>query len=358
MSAIESRRIGGDFELVAADLAFSSPVSDSVPSFGAACESWLDCGRSSLGVIARQAIASGANARVWLPAYCCESVVQAFARQAFEVCYYGVGASLELVEAQPARGDVLLFIHYFGCRNQAALSQVASWQRRGVWIVEDCVQAGLTAGVGQHGDFAVSSLRKLLPQPDGALLGTRRPLTVPLLPSDEAFVSAKVAGKMLRGSRAPDETFLALFAWAESRLDALTPREMSWVSRCLLQHADLPQVARRRRANWSLLSKCLGSEGRLRGLAPLTTILQEGEVPLGLPVQAPRGQRDALRLHLSERKIYCAVHWHLDHLPEGGFAAERALSRSLLTLPVDQRMDEADVQRLVDALKSFPGELR
>ena len=183
-------------------------------------------------------------------------------------------------------------------------------------------------------------------------------MSVKLAPSDEAFVSARVAGKLLRGSGAADETYLALFAWSETLLDPLTPRQMSSVSRGLLQRTRVADVLRQRRGNWSMLMEELRASPRLGGLVPLLPSLAPGEVPLGFPVRVPRGLRHALREHLSRQEIYCAVHWPLDHLPDGTFGPERDLSASLLTLPLDQRMGPPQVRRLVDALRSFPRELQ
>lgn len=358
MSRSEAIPLGGEFGLRIDDLAIDPCNSGALPGFGAAHERWLDTGRSALAVAAIDIAARGGRRKVWVPAYCCESVVLPFRERAYEVEFYGVGSRLRRIDARPAENDTLLFIHYFGHRNVAALEAIAGWRAQGVRIVEDCVQAGLTTAVGTHGDYAVSSLRKLLPPPDGALLASRAPLGADAAPSSEAFVTAKVAGKLLRSARADDETFLRLFEHAESLLEGAPPRRMSWISEQLLRAADLATVAARRRSNWTSLRERLRSSSRLRVLTPVIDVLDTGEVPLGLPVWVPGGQRNVLRRHLEQHRIYCAVHWGLEHLPKGEFDDECALSRALLTLPIDQRCDDRDLDRLVEALQAFPGDLR
>ena len=357
MSTSETALVGGEFELRVEDLALDGRRANELPRFGAPFESWFDTGRSALAVAARDILQRGGQSTVWLPAYVCDAVVAPFRQQGFAIRYYGVGPDLVAVDAAPAPGDTLLFIHYFGHRNRGALARVGQWRAASVRVIEDCAQAGLTEGVGTHGDYAVSSLRKLLPVPDGALLASRLPVASEAGASDEEFISAKIAGKLLRGARGPAEIYLRLFEHAECRLDAASPRHLSWLSGQLLRNADLGLAAARRRRNWSSLRAALAGSPKLRGLSPLFHELDPGDVPLGFPVRVGHGQRDALRRHLASREIYCAVHWALDHVP-GEFENERGLSGSLLTLPSDQRYDSADMERLVEALQSFPGDLR
>jgi dTDP-4-amino-4,6-dideoxygalactose transaminase len=268
-----------------------------------------------------------------------------------------VGPQLDRIEAGPAEGDTLLFIHYFGLRNREALQRIGTWRDEGVQVIEDCVQAALTTSIGVHGDYAITSLRKLLPVPDGALLASRKPVAFTAEPSSEEFVVAKLAGKLLRGASVDDALYLRLFEHAEALLDDARPRHMSWLSDRLLRAADLESAAVRRRTNWTHLTEALRQSPRLRGLVPLFDTLGDGEAPLGLPVCVPRNQRDVLRRHLAQQRIFCAVHWPLDHLPTGTFAAERALAAELLTLPIDQRYASPDMARVVEALEAFPGDL-
>jgi dTDP-4-amino-4,6-dideoxygalactose transaminase len=348
---------GGEFELHAADLALSTSGSARLPGFGAAYEVWLDCGRSALGVAARDLLRRGAHPVAWLPAYSCHSMLLPFRQAGYDVRWYCVGDRLDRVDAEPRPGDVFLFVHYFGRPHRAAMRLAESLRGRGVWVVEDCVQAGITPGVGRVGDYAVSSLRKLLPQPDGALLASRHAVPCELAEPDEAFVSARVAGKLLRGAGGDAATFLRLFEWSESRLDPAVARRMSWLSRQLLSVTDLDGVAALRRANARLLRERISATPRLQGVEFLSDTQDDAEVPLGLPIRLAPSRRDDVRRHLADNGIYCAVHWDLAHLPAGGFETERRLSGSVLTLPVDQRLASSHMERIVDALTRFPGDL-
>lgn len=355
-SSVESRRIGGEFELNCADLDFDTAANLVLPSFGASQETWLDTGRSALAVIARHLAQTAAESTVWLPAYCCKSIIAPFSRKSLPVRFYSVGARLDRVDADPSPGDTLLFIHYFGCRNRTALRRIEEFRAASVCVIEDCVQAALTTGIGTHGDHALTSLRKLLPQSDGAMLASRETIAIDADTADEAFVSARVVGKLQRGAGARPEAFLPLFERSEARLADDLPRTMSWISRQLLGRTDLPMVAARRTANFATLRQGLADMAQRIGIVPLLPQFDIGEVPLGFPIVVGGGRRDALRAHLAGRGIFCPIHWDLAHLGSAAFAEERALSASMLTLPIDQRYGEHDMSIILGSLSNFCGD--
>lgn len=354
-SAAESRRIGGEFELNYSDLEFDTTANPILPSFGAQHETWVDTGRSALAVIARHLVTTAAESTVWLPAYLCESIVMPFLRKGLRVRFYSVGERLDRIDAYPVPGDTLLFIHYFGCRNHTAMHRVAEFRAMGVCVIEDCVQAALTIGIGTNGDYAVTSLRKFLPQPDGALLASRAPITVEADVADEAFVSARFVGKLRRGRGERSESFLPLFVQSERLLSDECPRSMSWISHQLLANSDLSTIAARRCANFSTLQDGLADIASCTDIVPFLNSLEAGEVPLGFPVVVGGGRRDALRHHLAENAIFCPIHWNLAHLPGGAFTEERVLSASILTLPLDQRYQECDMTTILATLSTFSG---
>lgn len=346
-------RVGGEFELNCAELEFDIAVNPVLPSFGAPQETWLDTGRSALAVIARHLVHTAAESTVWVPAYCCESIVAPFLRKSLPVRYYSVGERLDRLDVDPSPGDTLLFIHYFGCRNRTALRRIEEFRARSIRVIEDCVQAALTTGIGTHGDHALTSLRKLLPQPDGAMLASRESIAIDAEPADEAFVSARVVGKLQRCKTAWPAAFIPLFEWSEARLSDDLPRMISWISQQMLGRTDLPMVAARRTDNFATLTRGLADIAPRIGIVPLLPKLDLGEVPLGLPVVVEGGRRDALRAHLAGRGIFCPIHWDLAHLRSPAFAQERALSASMLTLPIDQRYDEHDMSRILSSLLNF-----
>ena len=360
----ESQRIGGEFEFHPDAYERSGCVEPIAKLANRDCL-WTDTGRSALLIAASTIRHCGGKRRAWVPAFSCESISQALRQAGLDIQYYSAGVSAECQRSlpQPEVGETLLFIHYFGHRNRYMARAAEAYRAAGIWIIEDCVHGSLMPGLGDRGDFAVTSYRKLLPVVDGAALLSRAPIDLsaielPLAEPDESFISAKLIGKIMRGTHADAEEFLPLFEFSENRLqDRVIPRQMSWLSTWMMARLDWKVAASKRRANWSALSARIAKADIADRSRPVFDALQTDDVPLGFPIRVAGGQRDHLRRFLAGQEIYCPVHWPLGHLGGAGdidaFPDERELESSLLTLPVDQRMAPEHVERLVEALVSF-----
>lgn len=350
-------RIGGEIEIALDSLA--APQLDVPPLLSKPYIARLNSGRSALYLALLEIVRRGGTRRAWVPAYVCASVVAAFKALDFELNFYSMGSRLSAPEFLPkvASGGTFLYVHYFGRKNNAAIEWLGQQNYSGnFFVIEDCVQASLNSDVGSAGDYAIKSYRKFLPQPDGALLGAELPIQGELHEADEAFVSAKFTGKLLRQQPENAQLYLALFGEAENRLEQeFIPRRMSWLSEYLMKRTDIGAISQTRRENWLALSELL-EENFCAGkrLVPIFGGLSEGEVPLGLPVIIHGGKRDALRQYLASRQIFCPVHWELPHLQGGDeWRAEIEMSGSILTLPIDQRLDEEHLNYMAQAIETF-----
>lgn len=282
---------------------------------------------------------------VWLPAYVCGAVLQAFAGSPAAVRYYAVDATLGVRSgawvAEVQANDLVVLIDYFG--RLAPADVAAAVRRRGAWLVEDASQAFLSAGVGQQADFVVFSPRKFVGVPDGGVLVSNtsvdlsRAATSPAPQDWWGTALAASIGRRQFDAHGGDRTWFAHFQQAE-RESPVGPFAMSPLSRDLLETGiDYATLARRRLANYRQLA------GELADLA-LFPELPAGSVPLGFPIRVER--RDALRTFLFGHHIYPAVHWPLDGVVPASFETSHALAASILTLPCDQRYAEPDMARL------------
>jgi dTDP-4-amino-4,6-dideoxygalactose transaminase len=325
---------------------------------------WTDTGRSALLLAAHAIRARGGRSRVWIPAFSCASVSQAWRQAGFTIQYYEAGRDLGRQEEsslpRPEPGETFLFIHYFGHHNTWMAGLADKLRAEGVWIVEDSVQGSLMPAAQAHGDFACTSYRKVLPVVDGAALFCREPvdleaLGVVLQPPDESFISARMLGKLLRGADSEASEFLPLLEYSEGLVDRhIVPRQMSWLSSWMLDRLDWTEAGSRRRANWARLAQKIAG-GRVGEMArSIVPSLGDDDVPLGLPIAVLPEIRDQLREFLAANEIYCAIHWSLDHLPvDAEFGFERDLASKTLTLPIDQSMSFAQVDHVAERLAFF-----
>jgi hypothetical protein len=354
--------LGGEIEILLEDFyrgSFSVPTA----SLPMPYTYWLDTGRSALYIALEDILRKGCVRKAWLPAYGCESILSQFKAHGFEINFYSVGQSFTEPEGLPPElhNEVFLYIHYFGKKNTAIEAWISDRISQGdkFYIIEDCVQASLNLTIGNIGDYAITSYRKCLAQPDGALLGSKTYIDLKVDMPDESFISRRLLGKLLRQQNNAEGVFLTLFEESESVIDKQNvPRTMSWVSKFLMARMDIKSISEKRQKNYKFLLSLL-SDFELVGnrLSVIFNTFESEEVPLGFPIRVHENRRNDLRKFLSDHKIYCAVHWNLDHLSHTEeWIKEISLSEQMLTLPIDQRLNEQSLEYIANTIMRFCNE--
>lgn len=349
------RPIGGEMPVTLADF-ITGGLGPGWPDYRGRRSLRCDSGRTALELALRHWCAQGRKpSAVWLPHYLCQSVAAGLQRTGVPLRFYkdGPGGMAGFEPPSPLADDLVVAVHYFGRVNAPMLGFAANGERD--WgLIEDCVQSTYSAGVGVSGDYAITSLRKWWPAPDGASLHLADDRWAATLDApDEGFVSRRLLAKLLReGDAACERRHLELVAESEARLDKSgTARAPSWISFILLDSVDLPAMTARRCANFDILTRRLLALGEAGSpLRLLHSELGAGEVPLALAILLPAELRDPLRQFLAARRIFCPIHWQLE---AHASAAAQSLSSQMLSLPLDQRYGDADMHRLADAVVSF-----
>lgn len=322
---------------------------------------YFDSGRSAIYAALQDIMQRNGKKVAWLPAYTCNSVITPFQKCGFDIHFYSMGGDLQSPAKLPDKLELetFLFIHYFGITNKPVMEWLTEMKKNhNFFVIEDCVQALLTDNAGRYGDYVINSYRKFLPLPDGAMLSSRHPITnVNRAEPDEGFISRRLVGKLLRQYVANDLSFMDLFNEAESIIDKdISPREMSWISKYLLRRVDLTAISQKRRSNWFKLKKLLETElFECYAFHPLYTAISESEVPLGMPIIVGNGQRDDLKQYLISKNIFCPVHWPLLNRIYSNVEIHReaSLSASMLTLPIDQRIDQKRLEYMTEQILAF-----
>lgn len=367
------KAIGGELELAPILLAGQQPLAEALRP-----GPQQELLRSGRGAIRRAIELSGSRGPWLLPSYMCDSVKQPFDELGVEVHFFRILADARIdvahLQAQLAavRPQGLLFINYFGMPLLAhEASAIADAQAAGCLVIEDgthgSVLEAADAPAGHLGDFVVSSLRKYLPVPDGAVLRLRtaraQALAQPAAPAptEEAltFARQRVLAKMLRwefvhGAAADldsaESTFMEMFMRAEGVLDASAAvwQASPWAKQVLAAQ-DLEQVRAQRRRNYETLLRLWQQPetGLSRWATPLYPELPAQASPFAFPVLAAPTHRNALRRGLVGEKLFCPVLWPLPAAVDTTeFATSAELSARIMCIPLDQRYTPADMQEL------------
>lgn len=310
---------------------------------------WTAAGaQASAFATARAALAALLSARsirrLWLPAYCCDTLADGARAAGVDLAWYGADERLNAVtsdlEAGLAAGDAALAIAYFGRAPDAGLRDLAARHPDVLWI-EDRAQA-LHTGLASLGAVTLYSPRKLLGVADGGLLvGDDLPTPGASGVDPESLWRPNDLRRADPDGLAPEAWFTA-FRDREAAFDATpapcTPRTLE-----ALKAVPLAREADARRRNWRALA------GPLSGLA-----LWDDDAPIFAPLAFPIRVKDAAALsrHLADRRIWAARHW-VDLPSPVTFGAAHALSARCLSLPLDGRYDIEDMRRVADAVLAF-----
>ena len=136
-----------------------------------------------------------------------------------------------------------------------------------------------------------------------------------------------------------ESVFLHLLEKGEKMMDEEYLYKASSTGISLLSKIDLEEVKDRRKKNGKVLSEGLSKMG-------IPHIYNEEKTPLFVPIFV--SDRKKLRSHLFSKNIFAPIHWPVEDLKAQG---ENELYTTELSLIVDQRYDESDMERILREIK-------
>ncbi len=284
----------------------------------------LNSGRNGLRATL---MASGAK-RIHIPDYICDSAVQAVRAVGVEPVFYRLDDQLQpAVDITCAKDEMWLSVNYFGLMD-TAMSDAAHQTDR--LIVDNC-QAFYASPL--DGVISIYSPRKFFGVPDGGYVVG---IAAGNWSNDNS--QARMKHMLLRTQQGARAGYAA-FQDHEKIFADLPVRFMSPLTQTLLATVDYAAAAWQRRENYRLLNEKLGAENQLK----VAVYHGQDGVPLVYPFV---NEAEDLRAELHRHDIFAASYWP-DCLqrPECGSQA-RNLARNLTALPIDQRYNAQDMDRI------------
>lgn len=301
----------------------------------------LNAGRYALEYILR----TRKYRKVYLPYYICDSVLQPFGRLDIAYEFYHINESLEpSVKLEPKEDEAVLYVNYFGLKNRIASSFCYRYRN----TILDQTQAFYSEQGNKYEDKSIQcdtfySCRKYFGVPDGAYLYTDSILNEDL-PQDESFERLTFLTKRI--DRSAQEGYND-FHISDESLSTVGMKRMSKLTESMMRGIDYSSKANRRIHNFHFLDNALRDSNRFQWA------MDYGTVPMVYPYYVEDGCR--LRQYLIEHQVFCARYWPnvLEWCRPDEF--EYQLAENLVCLPIDQRYNESDMQRILDLFKNFKG---
>jgi len=306
--------------------------------------------------------------QVLLPAFICGELVETLQSWGIHTVFYDINRdltlSIEQIEACMTHTiKAVVYVNYYGFRQPVSVLQAL--RTLGVPIIEDCCQSPFLATEGAAWpDFAITSLRKYLPVPDGSVLDVISDKWQPKArevhfraPSNISLVFWRMLALALRriqerrDRRVWSIVSQELFSHAERALrNSKVPMRMHSLSRRIAAGCDVIAVRQRRRDNYeatvSLLKKA-------SSVTPVIPNPPGNACPYGCPIIVSDNKLwvDALNYN----GVEAAILWEGPHI-EPKFASAYWLSKHIAVLPVAQGNAVARLREAVSVACQY-GEL-
>lgn len=291
----------------------------------------LNTGRNCLEYILR----SRKYNKVYIPYYTCEVIIEPLKKLNIQYEFYHIDIHLEIADKFALKKDeALLYTNYFGLK-QRFIEQLAN--RLGSQLIIDNTQAFYAKPI--QGIDTFYTCRKFFGVPDGAYLYTSARLYENL---EQDFSYNRMAHLLKRIDLSTEEGFTD-FRRNDDSLNNQPIRRMSALTQRIMQSIDYGRVAKQRRVNYSYLHRLLDEKNKL------SLSLDDEAVPMVYPFLT---SIEGLREKLIENKIFVARYW--PNVLEWCQPTNReyCLTKNLLCLPIDQRYEEKEMNRIVTIIQN------
>ncbi|QIH09983.1 MULTISPECIES: hypothetical protein [unclassified Pseudomonas] len=278
----------------------------------------------------------GRPSRVWVPRYICDAMLSPLKVTGIDFSFYALEDDFSIdTNLQLGADEWLLYVNYFGAcsyQQQRILQRFNPAQ-----VVFDHAQAFFAPPLDCLA--TIYSPRKFFGLPDGGLMFTRLPLTQPSIVDEDSLQRSAHLLKRLAGT---PESGYNEYQSAEATLEGVEPKGMSILTGRLFSSIDYALVKEKRNKNFQFL------HNELADLNTLTFDIESIDGPLCYPMlpAAPVPHSD-----LAKQRIFVARYWPDVITRTAPDSRERLLTERLLPLCCDQRYEESDLLRMINAIK-------
>lgn len=332
---------------------------NSVDNFKDTSGIFLSGGQSAIRFILEDLNISS-NEFVLVPSYLCPSILQNFKKLNVKYEFYKVNKDLSIdiedinKKLNLLEVKALFLINYFGFyHKEEAIKYLNQLKDKGIIIIEDAVQMLWFCRKRYIGDYIFNSYRKFLPI-DGSIVLCNKKISYEF-EKDDYYKNIKLARskktEFQNNYIGSEEEFLSLYEKAEKEY---SKRErilgMDDKSKELLSKIDYKFILKKRKENYCYLFDKLIYNENIQIIYDKNLI--EDNVVLGFPILIKK--RDEIRIKMREENIYCPVHW--DILNESWaveYVDSRYISKNIITLPIDQRYDLDDMDRVIENINKL-----
>lgn len=273
--------------------------------------------------------------KVWLPAYCCDSLIEPLTIENVAYEFYYIDKQfnpISLPELGPS--ERFLYINYFGLKDKLVKKLIELYAKK---LIIDNTQAFFYKPPLNIDTFY--SARKFFGVADGGYLYTNKKINNEL----EYDLSSNNMTHVLGRYELSASDFYKQYRTSESSLVSQPVKKMSKLTESLMGIIDYQQAEKKRVENFIYLANALNNVNLIDVESDLSSV----------PMVYPLLIKENLKNELINNKIYVASYWQdaIKRVDENSI--EDNLIKYLIPLPIDQRYSLEDMDRILKVIFSI-----
>lgn len=359
------REIGSDFWFKPEDID-SKVIKELDPSIFGCCGSdyvWLSTCRSAISLVIDTIEHRDSEVRkiVCLPAFTCHTVYQPFINNGYKVVMIPVekdltiSAEKAIAVIKDVKPGIILFHNYFGFDTITESKQIIEMIKAiGAIVIEDLTQSMYSQIERLPADYFVGSIRKWCGVVDGGFAVCKdgyfmeHPTDVDKNLEHTTCKASELKYQYMNGESVDKTEFLCLYGKAKDFIDnqekiyAINP-----ISKLIQSNLNVEEMSDKRRENFETLLNGIRDIDEIR---PVFSSNGTKNVPLYFPIICK--DRARLQKLLVKHDIYAPIIWPKEYDCPLVNDDANYLYENMLCIPIDQRYDTDDMQRIISVLNN------
>jgi len=314
-------------------------------------------GRTSILYILQEVESTVTTKIVYMPAYCCDSMVAPFRLKGYDIHFYDITHSFEpVIQLNLLKSAGVFFTcDYFGFPTSIPQKFIDTCRKHHIITIHDITMSLFSQVNYTNHDYLLGSFRKWIGIASGGLaIALKKPFSTQLLPPLTPYIQTRQKALNLKAEyiQSPSESLKTqvrdLFLNAEALLNGATSRYASdTVSIDCLRHYPYLELIEKRRRNYLTLLEGFSS---LANINILHASMSADTCPMFFIIFTD--DRDRFKQYLIENQVYPPVHWPI---PENREHSENSkqIANAILSIPCDQRYGTQEMERIVALARFF-----
>jgi len=285
----------------------------------------LNSGRNAL----RYIIKTYGIKKLNVPAYTCKEVIESIKLEDCFIQFYNLNDNLLPIDSFSSN-EYVLYTNYFGINSHNIKTLEREYQN----LIIDNSQSFYSPCNGLASFY---SPRKFFGLPDGGfMLGNTK--TDLMLEEDYSF--ERCSHLLMRWDKGAEYSY-SNFKINDESLTNQPIKKMSKLTQALMGNIDYENIKQQRIGNFNFLNESLGNSNQMK------LRFSDNQVPMVYPylINNPK-----IKDKLLKNRIYIAKYWPDIDLIHPLNDYEKYLQDSLLPLPMDQRYDKQDMNRILEVI--------